>query len=179
MMERSLFRPDGLNERDDALVLLGRSEHVLHGAADEVAAITEIEQEKADSFRQRRDKEDYLAAHVLVRRAAAMLTRTSVDAFVLGQLSEDCGRAQGHPSLVGQPQLYVSLSHTHGAVSAACAFRPFGIDIERWASSRPNYGVLKAVVTDAECAAVDSCKSDRPAGSFLSALRIWHFCGFG
>ncbi|RSK81055.1 4'-phosphopantetheinyl transferase superfamily protein [Pandoraea apista] len=40
--------------------------------------------------------------------------------------------AHGRPRLPAHPGLHVSLSHTRGAVAAACAIVPIGIDIEHW-----------------------------------------------
>lgn len=80
----------------------------------------------------------YTAAHLLVRHCAARLLNCSVNELTVQQRCDSCGSAEhGRPRLAGEPQTYLSLSHTRGWVAAVASTRPCGIDIELEAESIP------------------------------------------
>lgn len=96
------------------------------------------ERKRVAGFSQPADRDDYVAAHILARVAAARITGSpdtpgpAARTYALVQRCDRCGGAHGRPSLPAHPGLHVSLSHTRGAVAAACAIAPIGIDIEQW-----------------------------------------------
>jgi len=84
------------------------------------------------------DRRAYLAAHVLVRQAAAELLGLpagDADRLELEQSCPTCGAVDhGRPRIGGRPELHVSLSHVRGVVAAIAAERPCGIDVETYAA---------------------------------------------
>lgn len=93
--------------------------------------LTEREQARADRFRDDADRDAYRAAHLLVRRAAALAAGVDPDELVLEQRCPDCGKTDhGRPSIAGRPDIHVSLSHTRGWVAALAADAVCGIDVE-------------------------------------------------
>ncbi|MFJ2773527.1 4'-phosphopantetheinyl transferase family protein [Streptomyces sp. NPDC087300] len=114
-------------------------------------------------------RQDYLAAHVLVRLCAARLTGTHADTLVLAQHCDDCGRDDhGRPFLPGHPDLHVSLSHTTGAVAAAAGPEPVGVDVEDASAAVFDPAIAARVLTPAELTAVRA--DPDPARAFL---RLW------
>lgn len=93
-------------------------------------SLTAVEQVRANQFRFEEDADSFRAAHLLVRVCASRAGVHS-DPLQLVQHCDTCGGPHGAPHLVGLPALYVSLSHTRGAVIAAVATTPVGVDIER------------------------------------------------
>lgn len=120
------------------LALYGETHDVLVRFGGWTAYLTGDERKRADAFSRSADREDYVAAHILVRVAAARITGSpdipgpAAHTYGLMQQCERCAGAHGRPRLPAHPGLHVSLSHTRGAVAAACAIVPIGIDIEHW-----------------------------------------------
>lgn len=129
----------------DAAGLAGTT-HALYGETRDVldrfggwATYLSVEERKrASAFSRPTDRDDYVAAHILARIAAARVTGSpdipgpASRTYGLVQRCERCGGAHGRPRLPAHPGLHVSLSHTRGAVAAACAIVPIGIDVEHW-----------------------------------------------
>ncbi|MFT4286062.1 4'-phosphopantetheinyl transferase family protein [Nocardioides sp.] len=110
--------------------------------------LTEVERARHDRLRLPADRAAYLAAHVLVRAAAAELLGADPAELVLEQRCPDCERTDhGRPAIAGTG-LHVSLSHTRGWVAAAAAERPVGIDVERIRPVSP--GVVARMLTESE-----------------------------
>ncbi|VVD77641.1 4'-phosphopantetheinyl transferase family protein [Pandoraea terrigena] len=131
------------NDKTDApagmgLALYGASRDVLARFKGWDAHLSPDERRRADAFSRSSDREDYVAAHILARVAAARVTcgthgpGPAARTYVLVQRCERCGGAHGRPRLPAHPGLHVSLSRTRGAVAAACAIAPVGIDVEHW-----------------------------------------------
>ncbi|MDF3299066.1 4'-phosphopantetheinyl transferase family protein [Streptomyces tropicalis] len=114
-------------------------------------------------------REDYLAAHVLVRLCAARLLGVDPAALMLGQLCGECGgRDHGRPFLRDRPGVGVSLSHARGAVAAAAAPGPVGVDVENAADAVFSPRLAARVLAPAELAAVRA--GPDPARGLL---RLW------
>ena len=144
---------------------------------DELTTLTDIERDRARAFRNHDDKRDFLAGHLLVRRAAAMLTGASASTFVVEQHCDRCGGPHGRPHLRSHPNLSVSLSHTNGVAAAACNRGPIGVDIEHWSNVPVSHGELGHVLTDAERELLNACAADVSSDGLepdqLAFLRFW------
>lgn len=165
----------------DSLVLYGASHDVLSHYGHLVPTLTAEERQRATQFRRVTDRDDFLAAHVLVRVAAARFAGGTPQAFIVRQRCLQCGGAHGRPTLEGWPDLHVSLSHTRGSVAVACAAHRVGVDIEHWDQPIPD---LQAgdFFTRHECAALLALAADAPAVTneapapsprALSLYRLW------
>lgn len=121
------------------LALVGSTVKVLDGrpANDWMDVLEPYERARAESFRYASSRESYVAAHLLVRNAAALLIGCDARHIEIAQCCDQCGGPHGRPRVKGFPHLHVSLSHTTDAVAAAASDLPIGIDIE--ASSGVNY----------------------------------------
>lgn len=124
------------------------------------------ERRKAARFRFTRDRDDFVAAHLLVRFAAARLTGRPVAAVRLGHTCPTCGATDhGRPHL-DDPGCHVSLSHTRGFVAAAAGRAPVAVDLEVWAG-QPREPVLTSVLTARESELVRSAA--QPGIAFTNA----------
>ncbi|MFF9865977.1 4'-phosphopantetheinyl transferase family protein [Streptomyces sp. NPDC013953] len=114
-------------------------------------------------------RDDYLAAHVLVRLCAARSTGEPLSSLVIGQRCEDCGGDDhGRPYLPGRPGTGVSLSHAEGVVAAAAGPGPVGVDVEAVPPGAPDARLLARVLTPSEIAAVRAAPDP-----MLAFLRHW------
>ncbi len=165
------------------LALYGASGDVLARFRGWSAHLSPDERRRADAFSRPSDREDYVAAHILARVAAARITGRpdtpgpAARTYVLVQRCEQCGGAHGRPRLPAHPGLHVSLSHTRGAVAAACAILPVGIDVEHWDEAlapdvdlpglnereRKRLGAFASV----------ACTHHAPSPRALAWLRLW------
>lgn len=135
----------------------------------DAVSLAPYEQERAARLPAGPRREDYLAAHVLVRLCAAQVTGAPLDALVLGQFCDDCGREDhGRPFLRDHPGTGVSLSHAAGAVAAAAGQGPVGVDVEDASAAVFNPRVAARVLASAELAVVSA--DPDPARAFL---RLW------
>lgn len=117
-----------LSRRRPGTALVARSADVLSGPP---VSLAPHETRRAARLRSPDDRRDYLAAHVLVRRAAARLLPADAAPVSLLQRCPGCGEdGHGPPTAQGHPDLHLSLSHARGAVAAAAAWAPVGIDVE-------------------------------------------------
>lgn len=150
---------------DDGRVSVARFAPVAEGDYD-VRWLTEAEQARHDRLRLAEDRAAYLAAHVLVRSAAAELLGADPTELVVEQRCPDCGGTDhGRPTIAGA-DIHISLSHTRGWVAAVAAEQPVGVDVER---VRPVVaGVLTRTLSEAEQAWL-RCQPD-PERAFA---RLW------
>ncbi|MDQ1104615.1 4'-phosphopantetheinyl transferase family protein [Nocardioides zeae] len=124
------------------------------GAERARALLAPYERTRVDRLRRPEDRDDHVAAHVLVRRVAAALLADGGRAvgagdLVLEQRCPGCGDdTHGRPAVAGEDGLHVSLSHARGWVAAAAAHRPCGIDVETVTAVAP----LPDVLTPGEAA---------------------------
>ncbi|WP_150626037.1 4'-phosphopantetheinyl transferase family protein [Pandoraea captiosa] len=152
------------------VALYGASGSVLTRFRGWATHLSPEERQRADAYSRPSDREDYVAAHILARVAAARVTGSadtpgaSARTYVLVQRCERCGGAHGRPRLPAHPGLHVSLSHTRGVVAATCAISPVGIDVEHWDA---------ALATDAELPGLNERERMR-LGAFASVAHTHH-----
>ncbi|GJF28408.1 hypothetical protein KNE206_11080 [Kitasatospora sp. NE20-6] len=131
--------------------------------------LTPVERERADRFRTARLRDDFVAAHLLVRLCAARLLDVPVTVPVLEQYCPDCGQhGHGAPRLAGRPEVGLSMSHTTGAVAVAAGPGPVGVDVETTEKAPAPVELYDRVLTRAETAAVAAHTDPR-----LAFLRQW------
>ena len=132
-------------------------------------SLAPYERERAARLPAGARRQDYLAAHTLVRLCAARLTGTPPAALVLGQSCAGCGgEDHGRPFLRDHPGIDVSLSHTRGAVAGAAGRGPVGVDVEDSSAAVFDLRVAARVLAPAELALVRA--DPDPARAFL---RLW------
>lgn len=142
------------------------------GAERARALLAPYERTRVDRLRRPEDRDDQVAAHVLVRRVAAALLADGGRAvgagdLVLEQHCPGCGSdTHGRPAIAGETGLHVSLAHARGWVAAAAAGRPCGIDVEPVGSVAP----LPDVLTPGEAAELAALP---PAEQPAAFLRLW------
>lgn len=153
------------------IALTARSGDVVRRTAPAtVARLTPGERDRWQRLRGNADRDDFLAAHLLVRECAARLTGAPSTASVtISQTCPRCGGPHGRPTVAGRPDVHATLSHSGGVVAAAAGFGPVGIDVEtRHGPGRLDPSEFAAVLTPAESAAVQAC-----AEPDLALLRTW------
>ena len=114
------------------------------GMAADPALLTATELTRRDRLRRAEDRTAYVAAHVLVRLCAAGLLGVPVEEVRIVQTCPRCGTGPGHgvPSVIGHPDVGVSLSHGARHVAAVAAWGPCGIDVETMDDDRVVLDVL-------------------------------------
>lgn len=115
--------------------------------------LTEAERERAAGLRRPCDRDDFVAAHVLVRLCGAAVFDVALDTPVV-QRCDTCGHPHGRPEMPSVPQARLSLSHGAGVVAAAAARAAVGIDVEPLASMSSMAEVAATLTTPAERRAV-------------------------
>lgn len=105
--------------------------------------LSDAETARLARLRSADDREAFTAAHLLVRSCAAALVGMEPRHLEFVQRCASCGRdGHGRPTIVGHPDVHVSLSHTRGCVAAVAARSPCGIDVETIHRGPPPRGVL-------------------------------------
>lgn len=150
-----------------AVAAVRPTREVLRDVEDPSRLLTPAEQNRAASFRYDGDRDDFVAAHVLVRLCAAELVGGSPQDITVVQTCTACGGAHGKPALVGHEGVHVSWSHAAGAVAAFAAHVPCGIDLEPRADD-VDPGLADVALTERERKAVEA--SREPGTAFL---RLW------
>ncbi|MFF2819974.1 4'-phosphopantetheinyl transferase family protein [Kitasatospora cineracea] len=131
--------------------------------------LTAFERERLERFRRPADRDDYLAAHLLVRYCAAAHLGVEPAAVAFGQRCPGCGStAHGRPYLTDRPGTHLSLSHTNGVIAAAAGPVPVGVDVEHLDARTTDPATLRHVLTPAENALVR--QHPDPTRAFL---RLW------
>ncbi|PFG34324.1 4'-phosphopantetheinyl transferase family protein [Sanguibacter antarcticus] len=104
---------------------------------DVVAPLSGLEAVRRLSLRRAADRDDYTAAHALVRACAARLVTAATGAppdasrLVLTHRCPGCGSEEhGVPRIDGISGLHVSLSRSDGVVAAVAGWEPVGIDVQ-------------------------------------------------
>ncbi|POX37949.1 phosphopantetheinyl transferase-like protein [Streptomyces sp. Ru73] len=147
------------------VALAGPTAAVLAAAGPAGELLTPAERARADAFRSPGDRDDFVAAHALVRLCAGRLLGSPAHALTVVQRCGECGRPHGRPRLAEAPDLGVSLAHTKGWVAAAAAPGPVGIDVETDPGGPLDRRLAQRACTERELAAV--CRQDRPQRAFL------------
>ncbi|MFB7943473.1 4'-phosphopantetheinyl transferase family protein [Kitasatospora phosalacinea] len=151
------------------LAVLATTAEVLARPDADERLLTAFERERLERFRRPADREDYLAAHLLVRYCAAAHLGTEPAAVAFGQQCPGCGSTvHGRPHLTDRPGTHLSLSHTSGVIAAAAAPVPVGVDVEHRGPRTSDPAALGHVLTPAEAALVQG--QPDPTAAFL---RLW------
>ncbi|WP_455353902.1 4'-phosphopantetheinyl transferase family protein [Streptomyces sp. SYSU K217416] len=150
------------------LALAGRTGAVLRAAGDVRALLTRTERDRADAFRSAGDRDDFLAAHALVRLCAGRLLGRPAHSLTVVQSCGECDRPHGRPRLVESPGLGVSFAHTRGWVAAAAARGPVGVDLEADDGGPLDWRTAEHACSARELAAVRAHSNPRRA-----FLRQW------
>ncbi|MDG9720487.1 4'-phosphopantetheinyl transferase superfamily protein [Streptomyces sp. DH24] len=165
--QEAVPRPDGPDPSMTPLALVRATADVLP-LLDSVT-LAPYEQHRAARLPAGERREDYLAAHALVRVCAARLLGVPPAGLTLGQVCAGCGgEDHGRPYLRDHPGVGVSLSHARGAVAAAAGPGPVGVDVEDASAAVFDARVAARSLAPAELAAVRAAPD--PARSFL---RLW------
>lgn len=131
-------------------------------------AFTAAEQARAARFRSPAARDDYVAAHLLVRACAARVAGVDPASLTLRHLCPGCGASDhGRPYVAELPGVSVSLSHTRGHAAAAAGEGGVVVDAEAVRPGGPPAAAARHALTAAEAAAVAA--DSRPGVAF--ALR--------
>ncbi|WP_354640082.1 4'-phosphopantetheinyl transferase family protein [Kitasatospora camelliae] len=131
--------------------VVASTEEVLADPAADPGVLNPLEQARAARFRRDRDRNDFVAAHLLVRRCAARLLEIPPAEVEFVQHCADCSiPGHGRPGVAGRPEVSLSLSHTTGVVAAAAGFTPVAVDVEQLGSRQADPAVLARVLAPAE-----------------------------
>lgn len=161
------------------LALVGAPSEVLRGdRAVLMRLLARYEIDRLQALRSAPARESYLAAHLLVRRAAAAATGLDEQSLVLGQRCDECGGDHGRPFFHGQPSLHVSLTHCTDAVGAVVGVTPCAIDLEGWDAVAFEPSLSERVFSRDECRALEALDSEAaqpgtPSPRQMLALRMW------
>jgi 4'-phosphopantetheinyl transferase len=114
------------------VVLLAAGTDAILAGPDELRhLISDAEWTRAAGLRREQDRNDFLAAHALLRTAAGRLIERAPQGLTVHQQCPTCGGPHGRPRLAQDARVQLSLSHTRGYVAAAASFVPVGVDVER------------------------------------------------
>ncbi len=150
------------------LVTAGATDPILAGFDEPAALLTPVERNRAAAFRRAGDRDDFVAAHLLVRLCAAQVLDTEPAGLTLVQHCATCGGPHGQPSLREAPELAVSLAHTRGWVAAAAGRGRVGVDLELLRTDALDEGLVRMALTRGETAVVHSAETP-----WLPFLRYW------
>ncbi|MFJ9753134.1 4'-phosphopantetheinyl transferase family protein [Streptomyces chartreusis] len=113
--------------------------------------LTHVERSRAAAFLALQDRQDFIAAHLLVRMCAGQLLGIDPGRLEVVQRCAGCRReGHGKPSLAGLPDMHISFSHTRCVVAAAAGWDLVGIDIESQTRSSVQPDVMRQVLTSSE-----------------------------
>ena len=120
--------------------------------------LTPPEQERMARLRRAEDREDFLAAHLLVRICAARVLGVGAGEVTIVQRCATCGGPHGRPAVEGSPEVGVSLAHSRGVVAAAAGtVMPVGVDVEAFPPADGlAVGDLSVAFSAAETAAIEA-----------------------
>ncbi|MFC4532947.1 4'-phosphopantetheinyl transferase family protein [Sphaerisporangium dianthi] len=133
----------------DSIVMAGRTDAVLAAVG---GTLTDTERERAARFVRDRDRDDFVAAHLLVRQCAAACLGLPADELTLIQYCDEHGPGHGRPSIAEAPDLGVSLSHTSGYVCAVAGTGRVGVDAEHVPDGEVDRGLVEFTLTPRELA---------------------------
>ncbi|MFD3675923.1 4'-phosphopantetheinyl transferase family protein [Streptomyces sp. NPDC058613] len=150
------------------LALAGPTAAVLAAAGDVRELLTRTELDRAGALRSAGDRDDFLAAHALVRLCAGRLLGRPAHSLTVVQSCGRCPRPHGRPSLAEAPGTGVSLAHTRGWVAAAAAPGPVGVDLEAVDGRPLDWRAAAQACTEKELAALRAAVDPRRA-----FLRQW------
>jgi 4'-phosphopantetheinyl transferase len=122
------------------------------------------ERERLSRLRRSADRQDFLAAHLLVRLCAARIVGVDAGGVSIVQRCATCGGPHGRPEIVGHPDVAASLAHSRGVVAAAAGTGPVGVDVEAFPTAEGLVaGDLSAALTATERAAIEAAANPQHA----------------
>ncbi|MER6203329.1 4'-phosphopantetheinyl transferase superfamily protein [Streptomyces sp. NPDC001586] len=129
-------------------------------------ALTAAEHARAALFASPLDRDDYLAAHLLVRACAARAAGAEAARLSYTHSCPDCGATDhGPPRIPELPELSVSVSHTTGRVAAAAGPGRVAVDIEGTALNPVRLAAAHRMLTPTERATVAAAPDPRAAAA--------------
>jgi len=128
--------------------------------------LTEAERGRAARFLRGGDRDDFVAAHALVRLCAGELAKAPATELTVTQLCADCGGPHGQPTIAERPDIHVSLAHTRGHVVAGADWARIGVDVERIRGSGAEQALIESVLAPAEAERVRA--ANEPAVAFVA-----------
>ncbi|MFC8449424.1 4'-phosphopantetheinyl transferase family protein [Kitasatospora sp. NPDC057223] len=156
----------GSYDGDGPLVAVSASTGILRHPEAGEHLLSPLEQKRATRFHHESVRNDFIAAHILVRFCAARLLGLPASTLTLAQRCPDCGdAAHGKPYLPDHPDVHVSLSHTQGLVAAAAGLHPVGVDVELPTRGDASAEMYERVLAEAELRQVRAHRD--PARAFL------------
>ena len=152
-----------------ALAMAGWTSVVLPSCPEAEGWLSPHDRDRASAFHFPEDRRDFVAARVLARRCAAAVVGVAPGSLRIVQWCDRCAAPHGRPSLVGNPDIGLSWSHSRGYLAAAAGPGAVGIDVEvvrgrDWRAGN----VARMVLTIDERRQVATCR--RPD---LAVLRQW------
>ncbi|WNF29650.1 4'-phosphopantetheinyl transferase superfamily protein [Streptomyces sp. C11-1] len=149
------------------LVVVRRSAELLRSAPS--IPLTRQERGRLERLTSPGARQDFVAAHVLVRLCAARFIGVPARTLVVRQECAQCAADDhGKPFLPDHPDVGISLSHTRGAVAAAAGRGEVGVDVEETAGASFTPAIARRVLSARELKTV--LDSDDPPWTFL---RYW------
>lgn len=141
---------------------------VLESFGADRPGLTVPEEQRRSRLRRPGDRDDFLAAHLLLRVCAARLLGVGAGGISIVQRCATCGGPHGRPEIVGYPGVGASLAHSRGVVAAAAGVGRVGVDVEAFPPVGDlAAGDLSAGLSTAEIRAVESAAD--PARALLLA----------
>ncbi len=151
-----------------ALALSQSTSFVLERHGADGPGLTADEQHRMARLQRPGDRDDFLAAHLLVRTCAARLLGVGAERISIVQRCATCGGPHGRPEIAGYPEVGVSLAHSRGVVAAAAGPGRVGVDVEAYPPAGDLAAAdLSAALSAAEIRAVESAPD--PARALLLA----------
>jgi 4'-phosphopantetheinyl transferase len=130
--------------------------------------LSAAERERAAALRRPADRDDYLAAHALVRACGSRHAGRDADELTVVQTCDTCGGPHGRPRFAEAPEVWASIAHTRGYVVAAADGHRVGVDVERLRGGEVGDGLGRLTLAPAETAAVRAS-----ADQMAAYLGLW------
>ncbi|MDB1086129.1 4'-phosphopantetheinyl transferase superfamily protein [Streptomyces sp. ACA25] len=127
------------------------------------------EKRRAAAFRQSRDRDCYLAAHLALRRLLGACLGTAAGAVrLVREACPGCGEPHGRPAVAGGG-VHFSLSHSGSLALLALAAVPVGVDVE----AVPEAGTVADVAPQLHPAEVEELAALPGSGRPAAFARVW------
>jgi 4'-phosphopantetheinyl transferase len=130
------------------------------------ALLSEDERARARRFVFARDRRDYTAAHVLLRRTLSRYDDVPTGTWIFEA-------AEGHKPAIAAPRttLTFNLSHTHGLVACAVARdTALGVDVESIDRLTSGREIAERFFSPFECTGLDACE---PSAYMQRFIELW------
>lgn len=140
-------------------------EELGEGEAALLAPLSADERTRADRFRVKAPRCEYIVTRYILRHLLSNYLRLPAADLVFAYLSH------GKPHLPAHPDLQFSVSHSHGlAVFAFARHRRVGVDVEKINTERPGMDIAERFFSPSECRALHALP---PAERGVAFFRIW------